>query len=100
MKKTIVYILAAAALVLALSGCGGNVNDNGLQVTPRPEVTMKPQVTAMPDVNDGVVNDDDGVITEGDNGPMETRAPATPKPQHTAAPKASATPKPSETQAP
>jgi len=100
MKKTIVYILAAAALILALSGCGDNMNDSGLQVTPRPEVTMKPDVTAMPDVNNGVVNDDDGVITEGDNGPMETRAPATPKPHNTAAPKASEAPKPGATQAP
>ena len=100
MKKTIVYILAAAALILALSGCGDNMNDSGFQVTPRPEVSMKPDVTAMPDANNGIVNDDDGVITEGDNGPMETRAPATPKPQNTAAPKASAAPKPSATQAP
>ena len=100
MKKTIVYIMAAAALILALSGCGDNMSDSGLQVTPRPEVSMKPQVSAMPDVNNGVVNDDDGVITDGDNGPMETRAPATPKPQNTAAPKASAAPKTSETQKP
>ena len=94
MKKTIVYILALASLVLTMSGCGGSMNDSGLRVTPVPEVTMKPQVSAMPDVNDGVVNDDNGVITEGDNGPMETRAPATPKPRNTTAPKASATPAP------
>ena len=100
MKKTIVYILTVAALALALSGCGGSMDDSGIQVTPRPGVTMAPDVTAMPDVNNGVVNDDDGVITEGDNGPMETRAPATPKPQNTAAPKTSATPKPEETKVP
>ena len=86
MKKTIVYILTLAALVMALSGCGGSMNDSAMQVTPRPGVTAKPDVTAMPDVNDGVVNDDDGVITEGDNGPLETRAPATPKPGETTMP--------------
>ena len=94
MKKTIVYILVIAALILALSGCGDSMKDSGIQMTPRPEVTAKPQVSAMPDVNDGVVNDDNGVITEGDNGPMETRAPATPKPRNTAAPKPSASPAP------
>ena len=54
MKKTIVYILVIAALILALSGCGDSMKDSGVQMTPRPEVTMKPQVSAMPDVNDGV----------------------------------------------
>ena len=95
MKKTIVYILVVSALVLALGGCGSTMNDgmidNAIHVTPRPEVTMKPEVTSMPEVNNGVVNDDDGVITEGDNGPMETREPVSPKPKHTATPKPSAT---------
>jgi len=83
MKKTIVCILAVMALVLALSGCGDNMVDDALHITPRPDVT------SMPEVDDGIVNDDNGVITEEDNGPLETT-----KPEHSKAPKASATPKP------
>lgn len=94
MKKTIVYILTVLALILALSGCGMTAEDNALQVTPRPQITVKPEMTAMPEVNDGVVNDDDGVISKDDNGPMETKAPATMKPQQTTAPKVSASPNP------
>ena len=100
MKKTIVYILAVMALVLALGGCGDGRVDDGIRVTPYPQTTQMPQVTpmpqvsAMPEVNNGVVNDDNGVITEDDNGPMETKAPASEKPKNTEAPKASASPAP------
>ena len=45
-------------------------------------------------MGDCVTIDDNGVITESDNGPMETKTPSTAKPQNTAAPKASATPAP------
>ena len=41
-------------------------------------------MSPMPDMKDGTVNDNDGIITEGDNGPLNT--PATTAPA-TAAPK-------------
>ena len=70
MKNKAVYILALALLCGTLAGCGAN--DEGR----RSEEPIEPIMTPMPDVGDGIVNDEDGVITEGDNGlPMVTERP-------------------------
>ena len=78
MKKTMVLILALSALALSmLTGCGetGSAGNNGTTapentgVLPRADDLM-PDATA-PQTEDGNVNDTDGVITDGDNGPLE-----------------------------
>ena len=105
MKKSIVYILSAALLCVALSACGdGSIMGlrpdtdraalpeatNGNTVSPSPAVTM-------PDRDDGIVRDDDGIITDddtgsvsGDNGNMQHRSAAEPsmKPDSSALPDA------------
>lgn len=71
MKKTMVYILALSmAFSALLSGCGENKN-NRPNTTPtvNPTATNAP-ATMMPDPEDGNVNDNDGIITDGDNGPL------------------------------
>ena len=70
MKRAMIYLIAISALLTALlSGCGENVGKNPTTTPPasNPNVTMKPEV-GEPNVSDGVINDTDGVITEGDNG--------------------------------
>ena len=73
MKKTMVYILALSMLVVTLlAGCG-EMGGSGNGTTDQPATTtdLLPDVME-PDVDDGVVNDDNGIITDGDNGTMGT----------------------------
>ena len=70
MKKGIVYILALAAL-LSLCACGA---------ADKPSATNEPKpsgspMTATPDMNDGIVNDDDGIITDAHTGVVPTQTP-------------------------
>ena len=65
MKKTMVCALALAVLCAALlTGCGemsGNGNGNNTTDTPTSGSDNVPE-TMLPDVNDGIVDDTDGII--------------------------------------
>ena len=61
MKKAIVYIIAVLIALNALAGCGMSADRNTATASPTPMVTT-------PDVNNGIVNDNDGIITDRDNG--------------------------------
>ena len=58
MKKWIVYILSLTALVISLCACG-TAEKPAATNAPRPSGTP---MTATPDMNDGIVNDDTGVV--------------------------------------
>ena len=62
MKKAIVYIFAALIALNALAGCGMEGDRN---TTTNPSATP---VVTTPDVNNGIVDDKDGIITDDDNG--------------------------------
>ncbi len=86
MKKAILYTLCLLSLMTALAGCGATNDATGdptyptvttlpAGTTPGTAPAIKSPDTAvspMPDVNDGIVNDTDGVIEERDNGPLQT----------------------------
>ena len=89
MKKALGYILVFALLTVSLTACGGNTDmregrnrgsaersvENGVErAEEKLEKGMEQMASPMPDVNDGIVNDDNGFITEGDNGPLEKPA--------------------------
>ena len=73
MKKLIAYAMTAAMLCTLLCGCGSDQYGNGgaytgtPSVAPQQDTTSVPTVSPMitPDVEDGIVNDRDGII--GDN---------------------------------
>ena len=75
MKKTMVYILALSMLAAALlAGCG-ETGDNRNDVTRAPDTTGNLPGTddlmpdeLEPDPRDGEVRDEDGFITDADNG--------------------------------
>ena len=68
MKKTIMAYTILAVLVLTMAaGCGRMDNP---QPQSTPGMTATP-VVPVPDVNDGIVNDSDGVITPDDNGDLD-----------------------------
>ena len=70
MRKMMVFVIALSmAAVMLLSGCGEIKGTNGKENAPTatPQQTMRPE-DVMPDPNDGVVRDDDGIITDGDTG--------------------------------
>ena len=68
MKKAIAYTCAAVLCLCALTGCGRMENDAGkTSPSPSPVATSTP-ASATPDVSDGIVNDNDGIITSDDNG--------------------------------
>ena len=70
MKKTMVYVLALTlAFSALLSGCGDMRRPEGSKATPTaaPQQTVQPG-TMTPDPKDGVVRDDDGIITKEDSG--------------------------------
>ena len=58
MKKWVVYILSLTALVISLCACG-TADKPAATNAPRPSGTP---MTATPDMNDGIVNDDTGVV--------------------------------------
>ena len=70
MKKWIVYILSLTALVASLCACG-TADKPAATNTPRPSGTP---MTATPDMNDGIVNDDDGIITDDETGVVPTQS--------------------------
>ncbi len=82
MKKA-VYTLVTAALVLSLTGCagtdlmdGGRMEDRDPAATAAPAVSASPAVVT-PDVEDGIVRDRDGIITDDDTGAETTARPNT-----------------------
>lgn len=91
MKKTKFYVLALLLLSVMLTACSRTMEeaptDPAPEVSALPDTTQekpssmpKPDGTPVPDLNDGYVNDDDGLITEGDNGPLETIPQTSPMP--------------------
>lgn len=65
MKKTLVYILALVSLLGLLTGCGAKNNDDAVE--PTPDVTDNVLPMETPDANEGVVNDEDGIIEENED---------------------------------
>lgn len=69
MKKTMAWVLVLGVLCAALlTGCGetaGDGNGNNTTDTPASGSDNVPE-TMLPDVNDGVVDDTDGIIGDGD----------------------------------
>ncbi len=63
MKKTIVYTCVLALLIAALAGCGVMRHDNDA----RPGTTAEPLIDS-PAPGSGLVNDNDGIITDNDTG--------------------------------
>ena len=84
MKKEIVYILSLAALIFSLCACGAANNPSA---TNAPPATGTPTAMPTPDMNDGIVNDEDGIITDDDTGVVPTQ---TPMPDSSAKPSSSA----------
>ena len=70
MKKSIINIVFALALSALLCGCGadrtvdGTAGDAAASASPMPAVTATPMVT--PNVDNGIVEDKDGVIDDTD----------------------------------
>lgn len=70
MKKSIINIAFALALSALLCGCGadrtvdGTAGDAAASASPMPAVTATPMVT--PNVDNGIVEDKDGVIDDTD----------------------------------
>ena len=67
MKRSICFVLSIAAAVSLLCGCGMYRTDGGVvvetpYVSPVIEPSMSPIIT--PDVEDGIVDDRDGIIDD------------------------------------
>ena len=82
MKRTFFCMVAVLLLCVVLCGCGamGTNRDHAVVETPRlPQTTpdvipdILPEVSPLvtPDVEDGRVQDTDGIIQEGDTGRTE-----------------------------
>ncbi len=66
--KRIVCVCMFMALCTALTGCGfTGMPENGVNATDNPTVSASPAVVT-PDTGDGIVRDNDGVITDDDTG--------------------------------
>lgn len=91
MKRTMVYVLALTlAFSTLLAGCGEMTNGkDGKTGTPTaaPQQTVVPG-TVTPDPADGVVRDQDGIITDGDTGSPATGAPQSVLPESSQRPAA------------
>ena len=72
MKKALIYILALSALCAALTGCGDTRDERNNTMDPASSPDLLPDMEELipgdmePDMDDGIVNDTDGIIT--DNG--------------------------------
>ena len=81
MKKAMVYILALTVACSAmLTGCGElrGTGSNTAAPTETPQTTAVPE-TMIPDPENGVVRDEDGLITEEDSGRATGSDKETPK---------------------
>lgn len=86
MKKTMICMLLAACVCLSLCGCGGmsTGRDNAVVETPlipNNSPNLNPEILPMetPNAEDGIVNDQDGIIDEGDNGAEHNTGVETPR---------------------
>ena len=80
MKKVMVFVLALSlALSAMLAGCGEmrGRDDRTTAPTATPKQTIVPDTTT-PDPQDGIVRDDDGIITESDSGGAAGNTPEAP----------------------
>ena len=75
MKKTMILVLALAMLAVSLlSGCGGTEGTRGDQQRAPESTGILPQVDDVvpdikePEMDDGLVDDTDGIITEREPG--------------------------------
>lgn len=68
MRKSFAYLAAILLLLLCLTGCGNSDMDNTIGVSPVPTAMPSASPYVSPDVNDGVVNDRDGIIEDRDTG--------------------------------
>ena len=67
MKRSFCFVLSFAAAVSLLCGCGMYRTDGGVVVeTPYVSPVIEPSMTPIisPDVEDGIVNDRDGIIED------------------------------------
>lgn len=84
MKRNFVFIVLSLAIAASLCGCADTMVDNGINVTSTPAVTSTPVITsrpkASPEINDGQVNDTDGIIENNDNLDKKDGASSTSRP--------------------
>lgn len=101
MKKTMICMLLIGCVCLSLCGCGGmsTGRDNAVVETPlipNNSPDLNPEILPMetPNAEDGIVNDRDGLIDEGDTGANHNTGVETPRegilsspsPEHSSAP--------------
>ena len=88
MKKTVFLLLVFALLSTSLAGCGMDRMGSGVPAeTPYVSPEILPEISPMisPDMEDGVVEDRDGIISKNEESPVES----TSVPQESAVPSAS-----------
>ena len=65
MKKIFAYFLPVLVLSMLLCGCGRNKVKDEVVVTtptPTPTVTVAPSASMMPEIENGIVEDSNGII--------------------------------------
>jgi hypothetical protein len=79
MKKYLACLLAIMLLSFSLAACGDSNMDNTIIASPSPSAahTATPSASPYisPDVDNGIVNDDDGIIDDNDTGVTASTAP-------------------------
>lgn len=90
MKKITVYILALVLLFACLSGCKAATNPTA---TATPKATVQPTATPaelLPSAGNGIVKDDDGILSPSPSATAKPSAGAAAKPGTSTSPSASA----------
>lgn len=64
MKKNFVYILLSMIIAASLCACGDTTMNNEPMVTTTPNATNRPLPTVSPKMDDGIVDDRDGIIED------------------------------------
>ena len=70
MKRTIIFVCVSAMLCAVLCGCGSFRNDGMTAESPAATMDLIPEISPVltPDMDDGIVNDQDGMIEDHDTG--------------------------------
>ena len=66
MKKLLACVISLVLLCSVLCGCGDDGVDDNIIVSPQVTAGVSPSATAG--IDDGIVDDKDGVIGDNDNG--------------------------------
>lgn len=98
MKKIFAYFLPVFIFSFMLCGCGRDkvteddtvintpVISPVITVSPSVSPSVKPSSSMIPEIEDGNVNDTDGIISENDNGTLNNSTTSSPKPEATIKP--------------